>query len=44
MITMSTTIISDYDCDDHDDEVYDDDDDSSMMYVYHQSDVDLHRR
>ena len=29
MITRSTTIISDYDCDDHDD----DDDDSSMMYI-----------
>ena len=29
MITRSTTIISVYDCDDHDD----DDDDSSMMYI-----------
>ena len=33
MSTMSTTIIGDYDCDDHDDEVDDGDDDSNMMYI-----------
>ena len=30
---MSTTIISDYDCDDDDYEANDGDDDSSMMYI-----------